>query len=167
MSFLCPTLHMLCGKPASGKSTLTARLGRAPGTVVVSEDDWLAALFPDQMATLADYARCAGRLRAAMGPHVSALLNAGLSVVLDFPANTIATRNWMRGILQPTEADHCLHLLDTPDAVCLDRLRARNASGNHPFAVTEAQFAIVSRHFVPPAAEEGFTVLRHRVETPR
>ncbi|MCA0871124.1 ATP-binding protein [Seohaeicola saemankumensis] len=162
MSLPSPTLHMLCGKPASGKSTLTARLGRAPGTVVVSEDDWLAALFADQMASVADYARCAERLRAAMGPHVSTLLNAGLSVVLDFPANTVATRNWMRGILQPTGAAHCLHVLDTPDAVCLDRLRARNASGDHPFAVTEAQFAILSRHFVPPSAEEGFTVLRHR-----
>jgi predicted kinase len=45
-----PTLHMICGKIAAGKSTLAARLGRAQGTVLVAEDDWLSALFPDQLS---------------------------------------------------------------------------------------------------------------------
>lgn len=39
-----PTLHMLCGKIASGKSTLAARLSATPGTVLVSEDAWRTAL---------------------------------------------------------------------------------------------------------------------------
>jgi hypothetical protein len=51
--------------------------------------------------------------------------------------------------------------------VCLARLRQRNAAGEHPFAVTEAQFQQISRHFVPPLAEEGFHVhLNRPVETP-
>src|SRR6185437_2171615 len=29
------TLHMLCGKIAAGKSTLTTELGRAPSTIVI------------------------------------------------------------------------------------------------------------------------------------
>jgi predicted kinase len=36
-----PTLHMLCGKIAAGKSSLAARLGAAPLTVIVSEDKWM------------------------------------------------------------------------------------------------------------------------------
>ena len=39
-----PTLHMLCGKIASGKSTLAAELGRVEGTVILVEDAWLHAL---------------------------------------------------------------------------------------------------------------------------
>lgn len=155
------TLHMLCGKIAAGKSTLAARLGAAPGTVTLSEDAWLAGLYADQMATGADYVRCAERLRGVMGPHVADLLSAGVSVVLDFPANTAGARAWMRGILTGSGAAHWLHLLDVPDEVCLARLRARNASGAHPFAVSEAQFHRFTAHFEPPMPEEGFVIERH------
>jgi predicted kinase len=83
---------MLCGKIAAGKSTLADRLAEAPATVLIREDHWNACLFKDKMRTVEDYVRCSRRLRAAMGPHVVALLKAGLSVVLDFQANTVATR---------------------------------------------------------------------------
>lgn len=161
MAVQAPTLHLLCGKIASGKSTLAAELARAPGTVLVAEDAWLGGLFADQMASVADYARCASMLRRVMGPHLCDLLNAGVSVVLDFPANTVQTRAWMKEILARTQAPHQLHLLATSDAVCLARLRARNARGDHPFAVTEEQFQQVSAHFVPPAPEEGFAIVAH------
>jgi predicted kinase len=94
------TLHLLCGKIAAGKSTLTAELGSVPHTIVISEDEWLSRLYPDEMTTVGDYVRCSARLREAMGPHVTRLLNAGVSVVLDFPANTLANRAWMRSIFE-------------------------------------------------------------------
>lgn len=56
-----PTLHLLCGKIASGKSTLSARLGSLPGTVIVSEDYWLAALFADEMQSISDYVQYSSR----------------------------------------------------------------------------------------------------------
>lgn len=162
MSATHPTLHLVCGKIASGKSTLTAGLGRAAGTVVIAEDAWLHALFADQMASVSDYVRCSAKLREAIGPHIAALLNVGVSVVLDFPANTVETRRWMRGILDRTDASHVLHVLDVPDEVCLARLRARNAGGDHPFAATEEQFRRIAAHFVPPSPDEGFTIVVHR-----
>ena len=139
-----PTLHLMCGKAASGKSTLAARLGAQPGTVILGEDGWLAALYTDRLNTLSDYARCAARLEAAIGPHVVALLGAGLSVVLDFQANTPARRDWMRTLIEASGADHLLHVLDVPDAVCLARHHAPDA---------EARSAIVqflSRSFAAP-----------------
>jgi len=157
-----PTLHLLCGKAASGKSTLAAQLGAMPGTVVLSEDAWLAALYADELSSLKDYARCAARLENAIGPHVLALLGAGLSVVLDFQANTLARRAWMRGLVEASGAGHKLHVLDVPDEVCLARLRARNLGGTHPFALSEEQFSRLSRHFVPPSPDEGFAIELHR-----
>lgn len=156
-----PTLHLLCGKIAAGKSTLAARLAAAPGTLRISEDDWLAALWGPEMAGIDDYLRCSARLRGAMEPHVAALLRAGVSVVLDFPANTVETRAWMRRVIDETGADHLLHLLDVPDALCLARMQARAAAGEHPFTVTEAQFRRMTGHFAPPGPEEGFTLRRH------
>jgi predicted kinase len=161
---IIPILHVVCGKAASGKSTLCTRLGQNPRTIIVAEDEWLAALFGDRMTTLSDYVRCAAKLRDIMGPHVIALLGAGISVVLDFPANTIAIRRWMRGIVKAANADHRLHYLDVPDDVCKARLQARNARGDHPFAVTEYQFDLLSKHFVAPAEDEGFHIVRHPLQ---
>jgi predicted kinase len=36
------TLHMMCGKIAAGKSTLSAKLGEAENRIVISEDRWIA-----------------------------------------------------------------------------------------------------------------------------
>ena len=157
-----PTLHLVCGKIAAGKSTLVAELGRRPGTVVVAEDDWLAQLYPGEQNTLADYVRNSSRLRAVMGPHVVALLRAGVSVVLDFPANTVKSRAWMRGLFEAAGVRHQLHHLDVPDDVCKARLRARNAAGGHAFNVTDEEFDLFTSHFVAPTCEEGFDVVVHR-----
>lgn len=162
MSAPLATLHLVCGKIAAGKSTLTARLGQEPGTLVVAEDHWLARLYPGEQTCLADYARNAARLRDAMEPHIVALLRLGISVVLDFPANTIASRAWMRTLFEAAGVAHQLHVGDVPDAVCKARLRRRNAEGTHDFTVTEADFDLFSRYFVPPAPEEGFTLVVHR-----
>ncbi|TDK47491.1 AAA family ATPase [Antarcticimicrobium luteum] len=164
MSQTNPTLHLVCGKAASGKSTLTARLAQNARSVVIAEDEWLAALYGDQMTSIADYVRCAANLRGVVKPHVVALLGAGVSVVLDFPANTVETRQWMRGIVEASNAAHLLHYLNVPEDVCKARLRARNARGDHPFSVTDEEFDQLSRHFVPPSEDEGFDIVTHQFQ---
>lgn len=153
-----PTLHLVCGKIAAGKSTLARRLAQAPTTILISEDEWLARLYPGEILSLEDYARCSGRLREAIGPHVDALLRAGLSVAFDFPANTVDRRRWMRSIFESAAAAHQLHFLDVPDAVCKARLRRRNEAGSHEFAASEADLDLFTSYFVPPLPEEGFSV---------
>ena len=155
------TLHMICGKIGAGKSTLAQQLGTNANTVILSEDAWLAALYGDEMHTLKDFLRCSAKLKTAIGPHIVSLLKAGVSVVLDYQANTRDARTWMRGLFTDAQAEHRLHLLDVPDEVCLARLHARNADGEHPFAATEAQFHQVTKHFLPPQDDEGFTVVTH------
>ena len=159
-----PMLYLICGKIAAGKSTLTAQLGRRAQTVVISQDTWLAELFGEIMSTPRDYVACAAKLDRVIYPHVTHLLGAGLSVVLDFPANTVAQRQSLRALADQSGVPHELHVLDVPDAVCLARLQARNAQGEHPFAVTEAQFHQVTRHFELPTEAEGFTTIVHRYD---
>ena len=155
-----PTLHLVCGKIASGKSTLTARLACTPQTVRISEDSLLVQLYPGQIASLADYVACAAPLRAAIAPLCLQMLQAGVSVVLDFPANTPASRAWMRELFQQAGTPHVLHYLDVSDDECKARLRLRNASGLHPFSTSDADFDAITRHFVPPDASEGFDIVR-------
>jgi predicted kinase len=155
------TLHMICGKIGAGKSTLAARLTEQPATVGISEDAWLACLYKDEQKTIEDYVRNSRRLREVMSDHIVTLLEAGLSVVLDFPANTPASRQWMRSLFERAGADYQLHFLDVPDDVCKARLRARNAAGTHAYNVSEAEFDLFTSYFVPPSADEGFEVTFH------
>jgi predicted kinase len=157
-----PTLHMLCGKAAAGKSTLARRLAARPATLLISEDAWLARLYKDEQKTVSDYIRHARRLRAATTGLIEDVLRAGLSVVLDFPANTVATRRWMRSLFENAGAAHHLHYLDVADAVCKTRLYQRNAAGTHDFTVSDAEFDEITRMFVPPGEDEGFDVTVYR-----
>ncbi|OKH89300.1 cell division protein ZipA [Thalassospira sp. TSL5-1] len=156
-----PTLHMLCGKIASGKSTLAATLSQNPSTILISEDFWLAGLFGAEMASVADYVRYSHRLRDVMAPHVAGLLKQGLSVVLDFPANTPELRHWMREIFTCAEAAHVLHFLDVADESCKQRLRLRNQAQSHEFSASDAQFEQITAYFVPPQPDENFHVVRY------
>ncbi len=154
-----PTLHMVCGKIASGKSTLARQLSDKPKTLLISEDDWLSRLYPGDINTLNDYVRCAAKLRDIMSNHVEQLLRAGNSVVLDFPANTPGTRQWMRDIFNNASVAHCLHYLNVSDKECKLRLRRRNEDGSHRFTTSETEFDTITRYFVAPSLGEGFNVV--------
>ena len=155
------TLYLICGKIAAGKSTLARRLSARAPALLISEDHWTSKLFADDLKTIEDYGRLSARLRAAMEPHVVDILRQGLSVVLDFPANTVKNRDWTRSLITEAQVDHELHWLDIPDAVCMERLRNRNAGGEHPFQVSDAEYAQFTSYFVPPESDEGFHLVVH------
>jgi predicted kinase len=157
-----PTLYLLCGKIAAGKSTLARQLALHPATLLVSEDHWTSTLYPVELKTIEDYTRLSARLRTAMTPHIVDILGRGLSVVLDFAANTRRQRSWMRSLIDAAGVPHELHYLELPDELCKQRLRQRNAGGEHQFQVSDAEFEQFTAHFVPPAADEGFNVIVHR-----
>ena len=158
---MAATLHSICGKIGAGKSTLADELAAPPGVIAMSEDTWLAGLYPGEIADLPAYADRSRRLRRVLGPHLQALLAAGITVGLDFPANRLQTRDWARDIARAAGAAHVVHWLDVPDAECLARLRRRNALGQHPFQTNDAEFAQITALFEPPRAGEGSPVVHH------
>jgi predicted kinase len=154
-------LHFFCGKAGAGKSTRAAQLARELGAVLLSEDVLMLQLYPEELASFDDYRRLVPRLRAAIGPLVTQVLSAGQPVVLDFPANTAASRAWFRTLFEAARAPHVLHFVDVPDATCLAQIARRNEErpeGSHH--LTPEQFAQISSYFEPPGAQEGFTVRR-------
>jgi len=152
---------MMCGKIAAGKSTLSARLGEVTNTIVISEDRWVVDLYPDEIKSVAGYFVRSAKLRQTLKPHIVSLLRAGVSVVFDFHANTVASRLWMRSLFEEGHASHELHFLDVPDEVCRARMHARNASRADDYPTSDADFDHVTSFFVPPDASEGFNVIRY------
>ena len=156
-------LFFLCGKMAAGKSTLARLLAQRQNAVLLAQDELVEALYPGAIVDIASFLEISARLRVALGPHIRALLLKGVSVVLDFPGNTQAQRSWFRELLEGTEADHELHFIDVPDAVCKVQLKERSkglAAGSK--WTSEAEFDAITAFFRPPTAEEGFNVIRHQ-----
>ena len=155
-------LHFLCGKAGAGKSTLAKSLAEKHQAILICEDVWLARLFGDRMASFEDYLACARRLKTVVGPLVIDLLNARQNVVVDFPANTKASRAWFRSLYAAAGAEHVLHYVDVPDQTCLQHIDQRNIErpeGSHH--LTAEDFAHISSWFEAPEQEEGFRILVH------
>ena len=47
----------------AGKSTMAKQIATDRHAVLLSEDEWLADLFPNKISTLADYVACAQQLK--------------------------------------------------------------------------------------------------------
>ncbi len=153
------TLVFFCGKMGAGKSTLSMRMAEEMNAVRISEDDWLTALYPGEIDDFNDYRRYSARMKPLLAAHVRSILNAGTSVVMDFPGNTPAQRAWFREIFDADRIPHRLIHLDIDDDVCLQRLgiRAQQEPARAKFD-TEEMFRHVSSFFQPPSDQEGFHV---------
>src|SRR5262250_1528249 len=106
-------LIFFCGKMAAGKSTFARDLADREDAVLLAQDNLLDALFPGEVTDIPGFVKCSSRLKKALTPHVCALLSKGISVVLDFPANTKAQRAWFRELIERTKVDHELRKAGT------------------------------------------------------
>jgi predicted kinase len=155
-------LVLLCGKMASGKSTLARKLANRENAVLLVQDDFLNALFPGEITDILGFVKCSSRLQNALAPHVCALLSKGTSVVLDFPGNTKPQRAWFRELIERANVKHELHFIEAPDALCKSQLRDRSKAlpPGRPWT-TDADFEAITAYFQPPSEDEKFNVVRH------
>jgi predicted kinase len=155
-------LIFLCGKMAAGKSTLARQLADRENTVLLVQDDFLAALFPGEITDIPSFVNRYTRLKNALTPHICVLLSKRISVVLDFAAATKAQRAWFRELIKRTQVGHELHFVDASDARCKMQLRdrSRGLPAGTPWT-TEKEFEAINAYFQPPSEDEKFNVVRH------
>lgn len=157
-------LYMLAGRSGAGKSTYAARLAERPGTFLFCEETLLAELYPGELEEPGGRIGASIRLRHALKDTIIGLLKEGVSVVLDFPANTPDSRRWGRELFEAAGVRHELHLLDIPAMICTARLRARNLRhlpGAPARRLDEERLDEAGSFFLPPLPQEGFHVIRH------
>jgi adenylate kinase family enzyme len=153
------SLTFFSGKMGAGKTTKSREIAQKLNAVLISEDEWLEAIYPNSIASLEDYIKYSARLKPQMKKLVQSILAAGTDVVMDFPANTVSQRNWFKGIFSEIQAPHELVYIDLPDNMCLEQVgKRRIEQPERATTDTEAMFEQVTRHFVAPTSDEGFNI---------
>ena len=145
----------------AGKSTKSREIAVERNAVLLSEDEWLASIYPNMIASLEDYVKYSNQLKPPIKKLVQSILSAATDVVMDFPANTISQREWFRSIFSEVEAPHQLIYIDIPNEVCLEQIEKRRIEQPERATTDTAEmFARVTKYFVEPVAEEGFNTMR-------
>ena len=93
------TLIFFCEKMGAGKSTKSKLMASEKNAVLLSEDDWLSSLYPQQISTFDNYLKYSARLKPLVKSHVQNILSTGTNVVMDFPANTVGQRKWFLNLV--------------------------------------------------------------------
>ena len=160
------TLLFFCGKMGAGKSTMSIELSKEKSAVLLSEDAWLAQLYPSQITSFDDYLRLSRQMRPLVRSLVQDILDTGTSVVLDFPANTATQRAWFRNLSAEVGAPHEMVYLEASDEVCLEHIaKRRQEQPERSHFDTEEVFLRVTRYFEEPEDIEGLNVRRIPVHT--
>ncbi len=153
------TFIFFCGKMGAGKSTLSQEISSQEGAILLSEDEWLKAIYPDEIRTFDDYITYSSRLKPMMKQHVQHILHAGVSVVMDFPGNTEKQRAWLKEIYTACGCDHKLIYLKASDDFCIKRIAKRaKTQPQRALFDTEDVFHQVTRYFQLPLEKEGFNI---------
>lgn len=153
------TLIFFCGKMAAGKSTKAVEYASSNHAVLISEDEWLKALYPEQIKSVQDYLKYSRLLKPVLLTHVAQMLLVGTSVVMDFPANTRDQRLWFREVAETAAAPHRMIYLNLSDEQCLEQLRHRRMVDPSRAAFdTEENFKLITRFFEAPDRHEGLEI---------
>jgi predicted kinase len=148
------TLHLICGLPCAGKTTLAKTIERDQSALRLTPDEWILRLHGDDPATARD-----GAIRTAIEATLMDLalrvLSLGVDVVLDFGVWSRSEREEFRTRAARVGARSELHFLDVPQEVLLARLAVRNADlPSGTFAIDEAELRLWSTWLEPPGADE-------------
>jgi predicted kinase len=142
-----PRLVLLCGLPASGKTTLARELADAYGAVRLNPDEWELALGIDPFDE--DFQV---RLEGQFSELAERLLMLGTSVILEWGFWARSERDEKRMVARSLGAAVELRFLDVPFDELLRRVVDRHANGG--LAITETHMERYRSLFEPPTAEE-------------
>ena len=94
-------------------------------------------------------------LRPLVKSHVQQILLTGINVVLDFPANTLMQRAWLKKIALEINTNHQLIYLDIDDQTCINQIaKRRSEQPERATFDTEEMFHHVTKYFEAPTESE-------------
>jgi predicted kinase len=145
-----PTLHLICGLPGSGKTTLARKLENDLPALRLTPDEWMARIVGDGHN---EEKRIA--VEAVQEDLAHRAMELGLDVILENGFWSKAERNEFRARARAQGFDTQVHFLDVPLEELWRRLEQRNASlPPNTFQVTKEQLESWWKMFEAPSTEE-------------
>ena len=144
---LQPRLVLLCGLPASGKTTLARQLAESYGAVRLNPDEWKRALDADPFD---EHFRVG--LERQFWELTQRLLTLGTSVILEWGFWARSERDELREAARSLGAAVELRFLDAPYEELVRRVVGRHAAGG--IAITESHMERYRGIFQPPTDDE-------------
>jgi len=141
---------VICGLPASGKTTLAKGLAADHSGVRLCPDEWMHALGIDLWDRDAR-----ARVEALQWSLAEDLLTVGSTVIIEWGVWSRAERDTLRIRAHDLGATVELHYLDVPLEELWRRMQLRNASGDPSVAIIEREHLEAwSTIFEPPTDDE-------------
>jgi shikimate kinase len=154
-------LTFFCGKMGAGKTTTSKNIALKRNAVLLSEDEWLESVYPNEITSIDDYIKYSNRIKPQIKKLVQSILNTGTGVVMDFPANTIRQRKWFRDVFTEIQAPHELIYIEVSNEICIERIKKRALEEPARAATdTVEMFEQVTKYFIEPGDGEGFNITR-------
>ena len=153
------TVHLFCGLPTSGKTTLAKELEQSQNAIRFTLDEWMInltdfTLFDDE------YGEMIEKLKEMFWQTAVAILKQGVDVIFDWSLwNPERRQKWI-GRINELGANYTLYHLNIPPEVVRRRMAARNSklpSGAHNLPIAELDRFLPL--FQPPTAEENLNVV--------
>ena len=144
-----------------GKTTKSKTVSFEKNAVLLSEDDWLEAHYPNQINSFDDFIKFSTLIKPFVKSHVQKILNTGTNVVMDFPANTKKQRKWFKQLCDEIQCDHELVFLDLSDEKCLAKIAKRREEQPHRAKFdNEDVFNHVTQYFEALSDSENFNIIK-------
>ena len=115
-----PRLYLVCGLPGAGKTTRSKEIAATVHALHLCADDWVLGLGQ----SMVDY-EFRVKLQDCLLAHAGALLQRGLSVVVEFGSWHRAEREAIRHVAERAGATSELHFVDAPIEQLAERVRER------------------------------------------
>ena len=156
-------LILFCGKMGAGKTTLSKSISAEPKSILISEDEWLSSHYAEQINSFEDYLSYSQKIKPFIKEHIQSILTAGITVVLDFPANTLNQRQWLLSLSNEIGSEHELVYVNVTDEVCLAQIsnRRKDQPERAQFDTPEV-FRQVTSHFQAPSESEGLNIVERK-----
>lgn len=152
-------VHLLCGLPAAGKSTVARQLDQTRPAVRFTLDEWMLRLhalpYDDPQ-----YAELSGRCQELIWSTAQQVLFNGVDVVLDWNQWSRRRRaHWRDKALRAGHGVR-LHHVDVPVEVAVERARRRGADGSQQWThdLDAAGIHHLARLFERPTEDEGLPI---------
>jgi len=148
------TLHLICGLPCAGKTTLARHLEQEYSALRLNLDDLHIRLFGQDVEDERHDARHA-LIESLLWDTAARVLRLGVNVILDFGFWGRSEREDYRARAARLGASSELHFLNVPEEVLFGRLAIRNAQlPQGTFFIPEAKLKEYLPKFQPPSHEE-------------